>query len=157
MLDRYRPALRTYFGRRVGVADAEDLVQDVLVSIQSRRALAPIANVEAYLFTVASRVLAAHLKHVARSNRANQELPVVNPGADELSPERQAIARHELHDVKSAIMALPDKTREIFTLNRFEQLSYTSIAAHLGISVSTVEKHMMKAIRAVVRARRGRR
>ena len=55
---RYGPALRRYFQKRVGHAEAEDLVQDVFLAMQSRGAGAQIENVEGYLFRIAATVLA---------------------------------------------------------------------------------------------------
>ncbi len=37
-------------------------------------------------------------------------------------------------------------------LHRFEEMSYPEIAERLSISVSAVEKHMMKALRRVLEA-----
>jgi RNA polymerase sigma-70 factor (ECF subfamily) len=48
--------------------------------------------------------------------------------------------------IRSAIMRLPGKCREIFELSRFENKKYSEIAAHLNISVKTVETQMSKAL-----------
>jgi RNA polymerase sigma-70 factor (ECF subfamily) len=42
---------------------------------------------------------------------------------------------------------LPDKCREVFLLSRINQLSHRSISEKLNISVSTVEKHIVKALK----------
>jgi RNA polymerase sigma-70 factor (ECF subfamily) len=42
---------------------------------------------------------------------------------------------------------LPEKRRQIFKLSREQGLSQKEIANQLGISVKTVEDHMMHAIR----------
>ena len=41
---------------------------------------------------------------------------------------------------------LSPRTREMFLLNRLEGLSYTQLATRYGVTVSAVEKQMMKAI-----------
>ena len=41
---------------------------------------------------------------------------------------------------------LAPRTREMFLLNRLDGLSYTQLAARYGVTVSAVEKQMMKAI-----------
>ncbi len=48
--------------------------------------------------------------------------------------------------VGSAALKLPDKCREVFMLSRFDQLSQQEIADRLGISVSTVKKHLTRAL-----------
>ena len=47
----------------------------------------------------------------------------------------------------AAMEDLPARTREAFVLHRFEEMQYAAIAGHMGISVSAVEKHIMRAIR----------
>lgn len=51
--------------------------------------------------------------------------------------------------ITEAISRLPEKRRKIFEMSRFEELSYQEIAGLLGISVSTVEGQMVKAIKSV--------
>jgi RNA polymerase sigma-70 factor (ECF subfamily) len=46
-----------------------------------------------------------------------------------------------------AIAALPARTRDVFVLHRFEEMSGSRIAAALGLSVSAVEKHIMRALK----------
>ena len=48
--------------------------------------------------------------------------------------------------IKHAIDELPEKCREVFRLNRFEQMKYQQIADHLQISIKTVETQMSKAL-----------
>jgi RNA polymerase sigma-70 factor (ECF subfamily) len=48
--------------------------------------------------------------------------------------------------IDAAIRELPEKCREIFTLNRYEDLKYQQIADKLQISVKTVETQMSKAL-----------
>ena len=42
---------------------------------------------------------------------------------------------------------LPERTRRVFVLRRIEGMQQKVAARRLGISVSAVEKHMIKAIR----------
>jgi RNA polymerase sigma-70 factor (ECF subfamily) len=49
-------------------------------------------------------------------------------------------------NIRKALLKLPDKCREVFELSRFEGKKYTEIAAHLNISVKTVETQMSKAL-----------
>jgi RNA polymerase sigma-70 factor, ECF subfamily len=48
--------------------------------------------------------------------------------------------------IDQAIEELPEKCREIFLMNRYEQLKYQEIADKLQISVKTVETQMSKAL-----------
>jgi RNA polymerase sigma-70 factor (ECF subfamily) len=49
--------------------------------------------------------------------------------------------------IHSAVSGLPDKTREIFELSRFENKKYQEIAIKLNISVKTVEARMSEALK----------
>ena len=47
---------------------------------------------------------------------------------------------------RQAVRAMPLKTRRVFVLHRLRHRSYKQIAEQLGISVATVEYHMMRAL-----------
>ncbi|WP_363092152.1 sigma factor-like helix-turn-helix DNA-binding protein [Nitrobacter sp. 62-23] len=47
------------------------------------------------------------------------------------------------------IRALPERSRHIFLLNRIHGRNYREIACALGISTGAVEKHMMRALKAI--------
>ncbi len=49
--------------------------------------------------------------------------------------------------IKRALTKLPDKCREVFELNRFENKKYNEIAIQLNLSLKTVEAHMSKALK----------
>jgi len=64
--------------------------------------------------------------------------------SEDPSPERQAIDRDELHRLAQMIARLPGKIRDVFTLRRVHGLSQREVAHRLGLSESTVEKHMAR-------------
>jgi RNA polymerase sigma factor (sigma-70 family) len=70
---------------------------------------------------------------------------------DELSPERRTIARQELKRLAQAFDWLPDRCREVVWLRRVLELSQQQVAARLGISERTVEKHVAKGGRLLAR------
>jgi len=49
----------------------------------------------------------------------------------------------------AALDGLPSRARTIVILRRFENLTYGQIAERLGISVSAVEKHMVRSMSAL--------
>ena len=52
-----------------------------------------------------------------------------------------------IKDLFSVLSELPERCREVFMLCKLDGYSYSETAERLGISVSTVEKHMVKALR----------
>ncbi len=139
---QYGPALRQYFSRKAGPADADDLVQEVFLRLQARSRGAPVENVERYLFKIAKHVLVNRY----RAQREHDELSEEHEETDDLSPERILAAKQEFARAVVAILALPPRTRAAFQFHRFEKLSYSAIAKRMGISKGTVQDLMQRAI-----------
>jgi RNA polymerase sigma factor (sigma-70 family) len=142
----YRAALRGYFRKRAAAADVEDLVQEVFLRLQSRRAESEIQDLERYLFVVARHVLASRRSAPVQEGTDS----LLNALHDEVSPERVMLGRERLDRALTVIASLTPRTRQVFLLHRFEEMTYQSIARRLGISVSAVEKHIMIALRALL-------
>ncbi len=49
--------------------------------------------------------------------------------------------------IRSAIDALPPRTREVFLMSRERNLRYSEIAEQLGVTVKAVEANMTRALR----------
>jgi RNA polymerase sigma-70 factor (ECF subfamily) len=67
-------------------------------------------------------------------------------GEEEVDPERILGGKEELQVATKVLLQLPERTRTVFVLRRIEGWKFQQIAAHLGISVSAVEKHMVRAV-----------
>ena len=48
--------------------------------------------------------------------------------------------------LQEVIASLPDGGREVFLMNRLEDLTYQEIADRLGLSVKAIEKRMSKVL-----------
>ncbi|WP_437882367.1 RNA polymerase sigma factor [Pseudomonas sp. LRF_L74] len=66
----------------------------------------------------------------------------------ELSPERVLVGQQALEQVSAAIEALPPRCREAFNLSRVHGMSHEQVAQAMGISLSQVEKYMVRSLRA---------
>ena len=66
--------------------------------------------------------------------------------AEVFTPERVLLGKQTLSDVMAALNDLPERTRNMVILHRIEGLKYWQIAEQYGISVSAVEKHMIRAM-----------
>lgn len=150
-IERFRPLLLRYLLRHLGhVEDLEDIAQEALLRLHRAGAREqPIENAEAYLVRIASNL-------VKDRQRQRQSEPMVDrlPGEDVLAgmegevpgPDRVYEDNRRLQVFLSLLDELSPRCREVFLLQRFEGLTYGAIATRLGISVSGVEKHMMKAL-----------
>ncbi len=142
------PSLRNFFMRRAPEADVDDLVQEVLLRIHQRREPPAIENLKGYVHQVAASVLVdSQRRSIVRKRSAHCELTEIAHPVDEVSPERVLQGRQNVGRVMAALELLPERTRHILMLVRFENLSYAAAAKHFGVSVSAVEKHIMRAMR----------
>ncbi|SDK41404.1 RNA polymerase sigma-70 factor, ECF subfamily [Methylophilus rhizosphaerae] len=126
---------------------AADLAQDTFVRlIVSDKTPLP-GQSRAYLTQIA-KGLVIDLYRRQRLEQAYHEWLLQLPPIDIPSPEQQAIALQSLIQLDKVFDQLPARVRETFILSRFDQRTYSEIAAQLGISVAAVRKYMLKATQA---------
>ena len=147
LMARYGPALRRYFQKRASPLEAEDLVQDVFVAMQVRGDIDDVEHVGRYLFRIAANVLARRRARPSWDwrvgRRSLDDLPDL---VEDVSPERTLIGKQAIEQLVVALRELPPRASEAFLLNRFEEMTYAAVAAHMGISVKAVEKHIKRAL-----------
>lgn len=148
IFNRYwEPMINAAFRPLQSREDAEEVVQEIFVSLYIRRhKIRPKGSLEAYLKTAlkykiidAYRTQQAHYTYL---DKLMEEGRLASP------PSGHELELKELKEkVNHAVDKLPDKCRKVFIMSRFEQLSIRDIAQQLNISVSTVKKHLNKALR----------
>ena len=143
----YGPALRRYFGKRAHQhADVEDLVQNVLVRLAVRGDSSSIEQPEAYLMRTATNVWRDYLRKKGTHAEAVHEEYAEGHLREEHGPDAEAEGAEAVAAVLIALHELPARTRQVFVLCRVEGLRQKAVARRLGVSVSAVEKHMIRAI-----------
>lgn len=75
---------------------------------------------------------------------------LVNLWDDQRPHDEVLVAYERLERVDAVLERLGSRTREVFLMHRIDGLKYREIAARLGITVSAVEKHVAKAVLALV-------
>ena len=152
-----RTLLVRYFTRLLGDANwAEDLVQDLYVRLSAMPEVPEAADPAAFLFRMGHNLylnqLRARLSGRARE-AAWQSLSAGSGGEVAVdvspSPEDQAHGRQQMRLFQAALDSLPEKTRVIFRLHRIDGIPQAEVAARLGISLSSVEKHLSAALKAL--------
>ena len=141
--------LNRFLMRRVATADAAaDMAQEVFVRMVERgEQIENIRHPRGYLYRSAKNLVVETWRSAgAPTSDAPAEEDSAS-GAEE-SPEAILQQRQTLALMLEAIEVLPPRCREVFLLHRFEGLSYPQIAGQLDISVSAVEKQMMRAMKA---------
>lgn len=146
---RVGPLLRRFFSRRVPREAVDDLMQDVYLRAHvCGTDSTSIEHLDRYLVTVASSVLADRARRgSARRQSLHESLEEDDHPHEHLTPERILLDGEALARVVEAIADLSPRTRDVFVLHRFEEATCPAIAARLGITVSGVEKHIIKALR----------
>jgi RNA polymerase sigma factor (sigma-70 family) len=147
---QYGVAIRCFFARRVrDHADVDDLTQLVFERLLKRAELTSIVNVQGYLFQIAANLVAERARSAGRRTLVIQEGGATDfpEPAEELTPERILLGREACDRVVVALRELPARVRAVFILSRFEEMKAHEIAARLGVSISTVEHDMQRAVR----------
>ncbi len=130
--------------------DLPDLRQDVYARVYEAAGRALPQQPKAFLFATARHLLVDR----ARRGRVVSIEPVgdfesLNVLVDDVSPERWCGGRQVLRRLAEAFDRLPDRCREVVWLRRVERLSQKEVAARLGITEKTVEKHIAKGMQLI--------
>jgi RNA polymerase sigma factor (sigma-70 family) len=155
LVELYGTSLERYLARKLGnPADAAEVAQEAFLRIFRLQHPERLDNARAFLFQVASNLAVDQLRRrslhfrflkTERQYIGGDELPDLNAGA--ASPEHILSAREKLERIYQAIDTLPTKCRQAFLLHRNTGLSYSEIARELGVSVSSVEKYILQALK----------
>jgi RNA polymerase sigma factor (sigma-70 family) len=130
--------------RRTGQDEAEDLAQAAFLRLTRYSETNEVRNPAAFLVKTAVNLQLDSYRHeklLGKFSPTLDEQRSEAPAADEV-----LAARARLERVRQGIAQLPDRTRQIFLMHRFDELTYGEIASRQSISVSAVEKHIAKAI-----------
>jgi len=134
--------------RKSGLSElAEELTQNIFVSLWERRRVATITNLSSYLFSAVRFSFINHLKsllqfdnYVAYKQQTNTEF---NNSEEEMAASDLSMS------IEKGIKMLPVKTREIFMLSRFGYRSVKEISETLEISEKAVEYHITRSLKAM--------
>lgn len=143
------PQLRQYLHR---VAprdmDVDDLVHDALVKAMSNANWRQVVSPAGFLFTVGRNLVYDQLRRRAVVPLDYvAELDALGFRDESADAETTLVGRDELRRLARLVQELPPQCRKVFTLRKIYDLSPHAIAERLGLSVSTVEKHLVKALR----------
>ena len=131
-----------------GREEAHDLRQDIYARVYEAASAALPTQPKAFLFTTARNLLADRARRAkVVSIEPMGDFEPSHVLIDDVSPERWYGGRQALRHLTDALDQLPDRCREVVWLRRVEELSQKDVAARLGITEKTVEKHIAKGMR----------
>ncbi len=148
IFEQYRLQLKGYLFRILrSLEDSEDLVQETFLKFYSASGSQVIRSPRAYLFTTAYRLavnMLARRKIVIFENGNDDFLNKV-PSL-EIDAEEAMVQSERMDKIIEAVNGLSPQCRKVFMLRKIENLSHKEISAKMGISISTVQKHLTKAL-----------
>lgn len=119
-------------------AEAEDVVQDVFVSLaRSAEGLTPQGRLKAYLMTaVVNQVRDRIRRQRRRPAQTCDAIEVVTPAR---GPDEELVFSEETARLSVALTMLPDEQRETIMLKLKGDLKFREIARLQGVSINTVQ------------------
>ncbi|MDF7819285.1 sigma-70 family RNA polymerase sigma factor [Runella sp. MFBS21] len=128
--------------------EAEEILQELMLSLWQNRAQSRIQNLSAFLFIAARNLTNRYFRKKInlRKYREYQLLHEVfeNIDIDHIFNENQLSEA-----IEKVLSQLPEKTATIFRMNKINELSVKVIAAQMGLSDKAVEYHITKSLKMV--------
>jgi RNA polymerase sigma-70 factor (ECF subfamily) len=126
--------------------EAEEIVQGIFVNLWEKRETLLITNLSFYLQkAVRNRVINQIRSKITQRKyweHYRQHMPLQKESADDM-----AICNDLEHVVDEVVNKLPEKSREVYRLNRVEGQSVSEIASRLNLSEKAIEYHLTKSLK----------
>ncbi|MBV6647586.1 MAG: RNA polymerase sigma factor [Cyclobacteriaceae bacterium] len=116
--------------------DAEDLIQDVFLTLEST--VEPIQQIRAWLYRVSrNKIIDRYRKKTPQSFSQTGDLIGEIRGAQRL-PDDEMMDELVWQSIQNGLQELPKAQREVFEMHEFEGLSFKAISAITGDAVNTL-------------------
>lgn len=130
--------------------DVDNLVAESMARAYAARDTERITAGRGYLFAIARNLL---IDAARRDTIVSLDFVAdLDTLRSDDTLEASLTARDELRRLQAIIDTLPPQCRRVFLLRRIHELSLGEIAGQMSLSVSTVEKHLAKAVMLVAKA-----
>jgi RNA polymerase sigma-70 factor (ECF subfamily) len=144
-----RARLLRFLAARGAADEAEDLLHELWQRVVNPPRQ-PIADPLSYLFRAAENMMRDVRRSQTSRARRQFEWHEVATAPEELPVgERALIARERLREVEAVLAALGPRVELVFRRCRLDGVSQVVAARDLGVSLSSVEKDLQKAHRAL--------
>jgi RNA polymerase sigma factor (sigma-70 family) len=144
----HRAALQKYLRKfTAGAEDVEDLVQEAYVRVCAMPDGQVVDSPRALLFRIARNLAVDRVRQkVTRATDDVADFEPLNVSSTEAEPDEQVDLSRRFESFCAAVDSLPPLCRRVFVLRKVYQLSHAEIAQVLGLSHSTIEKHVAKGL-----------
>lgn len=126
---------------------AEDLTQDVFVRVIAGHKTVYAEQARPFLRTIAQGLLSDHYRR-ASLEQAYLDYLAALPEEHQPSAEVRLSVSQQIAALDQMLAGLPDNVRRAFVMAQIDGLSYAEIAVRLGVSLSSVQQYMTRALTA---------
>ena len=157
LINQHSATLVRFLARRMkSREDAEDIAQAAFIRLYTLDDPGELSNPKAFLFQVAANLSIdqlrrknLHQNYLERegANMPGDRPPVAHNFFDNIPLERELEAKQTLNVIYQSLTSLPQNPRQAFILHRAKGLTYGEIATQMGVSVSSVEKYILEALK----------
>lgn len=146
--------LRRHLTRaRLAPQEIDDLVADALTRAYASDCWASVRDGRAYVIMILRNlVISAARRRRIVSFDMMADMDGLGLAAEQPGPEAIVSSREELRRLQAAVESLPPRARQVLLMRRVENMSAAQVADQLGVGVSTVDKHLAKAMALLTRA-----
>lgn len=145
--ERYWEPLHQVACRKLGSSEtAEEVVQDLFVTIWERRQTVRIDKLDRYLFSALKFGIIDLIRTQAVHDRFVHFVETTSTNFDQRTEDTLAL-QDLTRSVERVLLSLPEKTQQVFRLSRFDCLTIPEIADQLKVSEKTVQYHLGNALR----------
>jgi RNA polymerase sigma factor (sigma-70 family) len=138
VLHRSRQDLRRYAEYHCPINDAEDAVQEALLTVS--RKLRDLRQIEAFASWI-FRIVKRECNRYKRAKRALMQVPITEDIVGPCYPESKGVAR----DVAKALGSLPPHYRQIILLRDLEGLTIEELSTQLGLTQLAAKARLHRA------------
>lgn len=141
----HRTVLLQYLTRLLHSAeDAEEIVQETYIRLLKLEDLGHLdSEVRRFLFRIATNLARDRFRQrKARAHDAHVPFDMLELEGTSEAPEEIVDWDAGMVVLKQALLDLPPRHRQVFLLHVTENMSYRTIAKHLGVSTKTVERDL---------------
>lgn len=151
----YYPRLHNYALHFLADGDAVgDIIQDCFMKLWEKRGELILQSVGALLFRMVRNQCLNYLRHKALEDSEWLQSLNLEDHSERLystdfldDPDQKLLFQELKRQVEHTLDALPERSRQIFTMSRFDGMKNREIAEELGISVKVVERHIGRALK----------
>jgi RNA polymerase sigma-70 factor (ECF subfamily) len=145
---RHRAALHRYLKRfTYGAEDVEDLIQETYVRLYALADYRAVDSPKALLFRIAHNLAVERARSKkTQATDSMADLEQLGVYSKEVPADEQLDSGRRFESFCAAVDRLPPLCRRVFVLRKVFKLSHAEISEVLGVSRSTIEKHVAKGL-----------